>query len=184
MQRITLAVLGAALLSVSAAAQTAAPTTSRTAATAPMTTPPVDASEAEVKPAGTAPAANDVETTAQGFTYTADGRRDPFVALLRGSGSAVLATTETVRASGLAGLDTAEVTLRGVLMSQGGYVAMVKGNDEKTYIVRAGDRLADGTIRAITSRMLVIAQQVKEPLSRISEREVRKMLRQPAEGTN
>ena len=175
MQRTVTAVLGAALLSVSAAAQSPAPAAPAGSAI------PVEAPADAVKPAGTAPAPD--TSSAQGFTYTAEGRRDPFVALLRGSGNAVLATTEKVRAAGLAGLETAEVTLRGVLMSQGGYVAMVKGND-KTYIVRAGDRLADGTIRTITSRMLVIAQQVKDPLSRMTEREVHKMLRQQADGTN
>jgi hypothetical protein len=60
---------------------------------------------------------------------------------------------------------------------------MLLGTDEKTYIVRTGDKLADGTIRAITSEMVVIQQQVKDPLSRQREREVRKMLRN-TEGTN
>jgi Tfp pilus assembly protein PilP len=181
MQRTVTAILGAALWSVTVAAQALAPATPAPAAPA-AAVEPVDA---PVQKTGTAPAAAaGAAAPAQGFTYTAEGRRDPFVPLLRGSGTTVLAPTETVRAAGLAGLGTAEVTLRGVLMSQGGYVAMVKGSDDKTYIVRAGDRLADGTIRAITSRMLVIAQQVKDPLSRTTEREVRKMLRQQAEGTN
>ena len=60
------------------------------------------------------------------------------------------ATTAAARAAGLAGLGTGEVTLRGILASQGGYVAMLLGSDEKTYIVRTGDKLSDGTIRTIT----------------------------------
>jgi len=85
--------------------------------------------------------------------------------------------------AGLAGLSTADVTLRGVLVSQGAYVAMLHGTDEKTYIVRTGDKLADGTIRTITSEMMLIQQQVNDPLSRQKEREVRKMLRH-SDGTN
>ena len=120
---------------------------------------------------------------AQGYTYNAEGRRDPFVALLRGAGKQTLASTPTVRAAGLAGLNAADVSLRGVLMSEGSYVAMLHGTDEKTYIVRTGDKLADGTIRAITSEMLVIDQHVNDPLAKIKEREVRKLLRHP-DGTN
>jgi len=86
-------------------------------------------------------------------------------------------------AAGLAGLSTADVTLRGVLVSQGAYVAMLHGTDEKNYIVRTGDKLADGTIRTITSEMMLIQQQVNDPLSKQKEREVRKMLRH-SDGTN
>ena len=45
-------------------------------------------------------------------------------------------TTAAGRAAGLAGLGVADVSLRGVLMSQGGYVGMLQGSDDKTYIVR------------------------------------------------
>jgi Tfp pilus assembly protein PilP len=164
-----------ALGAASAAAQTPPPA-------APKAPAPVEATESDVKPAGTSPATG-VAAPAQGYTYNADGRRDPFVALLRGAGKQALAPTAIVRAAGLAGLDAADVTLRGVLLSQGGYVAMLHGTDEKTYIVRTGDKLADGTIRAITSEMLVIDQQVNDPLSKQKEREVRKLLRH-TDGTN
>jgi Tfp pilus assembly protein PilP len=117
-----------------------------------------------------------------GYTYSAQGRRDPFVTLVK-RGSDAGATTAAARAAGLAGLNTGEVSLRGTLASQGGYVAMLLGSDEKTYIVREGDRLADGTIRTITGDMMVILQQVKDPLSLQKQREVRKLLRH-IEGTN
>ena len=135
-------------------------------------------------PAAGAPAveAGEKVTTGQalaphGYTYTAEGRRDPFVTLLR-RGSEVASTTAAARAAGLAGLGAGEVTLRGILASQGAYVAMLLGADEKTYIVRTGDRLADGTIRTITADAMVIDQQVNDPLSTQKRREVRKMLRQ------
>jgi Tfp pilus assembly protein PilP len=120
----------------------------------------------------------------QGYTYNAEGRRDPFLPLLKNSGKSTAATTVAARAAGLAGLGVAEVSLRGVLMSQGGYVGMLQGTDDRTYIVRTGDKLADGTIRAITSQMMLIHQDIKDPLSRQKEREVRKMLRQQPDGTN
>ena len=143
----------------------------------------MEAGEPLVKPAGSAPAGTGVAAGGQGHTYNAEGRRDPFVPLLRNSGKNTNTTTAAGRAAGLAGLGVADVSLRGVLMSQGGYVGMLQGTDDKTYIVRTGDKLADGTIRAITGQMMLIHQEIKDPLSRQKEREVRKMLRQ-MDGTN
>jgi Tfp pilus assembly protein PilP len=115
-----------------------------------------------------------------GYTYNPEGRRDPFVSLLRRG------TTTTrggvgatgVRPAGLAGLDTAEVTLRGTVRSREGFVAILQGADQKTYIVRAGDKLFDGTVRTISQNDMVILQQVNDPLSLEKQREVRKVLRQ------
>ena len=116
----------------------------------------------------------------EGHSYKAEGRRDPFVSLLR-RGSEV-ASAPGVRGIGLKGLGTGEVTLRGTVASQGGYVAILQGSDSKTYIVRPGEHLADGTIRSITADALVILQEVNDPLSLEKQREVRKVLRQTEEG--
>lgn len=126
--------------------------------------------------AGEAPAPG--AETPQGFTYDPGGRRDPFVSLLfRGADTSGTGT----RAAGLAGLSTTEVTLRGTLRSQGVFVGILQGADGKNYTVRAGDQLADGTIRAISANEMVVLQQVNDPLSLEQEREVRKMLRQEDE---
>ena len=186
-----------ALLAASvAAAQTpstpappaSAPAAAAPSAPAPSATPdapavPVEAGEPLVKPAGSAPVGTGVAAGGQGYTYNAQGRRDPFLPLLKNTGKNTNTTTAAGRAAGLAGLGVADVSLRGVLMSQGGYVGMLQGTDDKTYIVRTGDKLADGTIRAITGQMMLIHQEIKDPLSRQKEREVRKMLRQ-MDGTN
>ena len=115
----------------------------------------------------------------QGFTYNAEGRRDPFVSLLRRGGDNL--TPLGQRPPGLPGLLTAEVTLRGVVQGQNGFVGMLLGADQRTYIVRAGDRLFDGTVQSITPDALVIMQQVNDPLSLEKQREVRKTLRQTDE---
>jgi Tfp pilus assembly protein PilP len=109
-----------------------------------------------------------------GFTYNAEGRRDPFTSLVgQGAGAGVGA-----RPAGLAGLAVAEVTLRGTMTSRDGIVAMVRGVDQKTYIVRAGDTLLDGVVQSISLDDMVIVQEVNDPLSLESQREVRKFLRQ------
>ena len=115
-----------------------------------------------------------------GYTYQGAGRRDPFVSLMR-RGTDEKRTTGGVRAPGLAGLETAEVTLKGTMHGHDGYVAILLGADNKTYIVRPGDKLQDGAIRTIAQDSLVIVQQVNDPLSPQKQREVRKMLRQTEE---
>ncbi len=67
------------------------------------------------------------------------------------------------------------------MQSRTGYVALVEAADRKTYIVKAGDKLLDGTVRTITADTMVILQQVNDPLSLEKQREVRKMLRQTDE---
>jgi hypothetical protein len=63
-----------------------------------------------------------------------------------------------------------------------GFVAMVVGPEKKTYIVRANDKLLDGTVKAVTAQGLVILQEVNDPLSLVKQKEVRKMLRALEEG--
>lgn len=113
----------------------------------------------------------------QGFNYIAEGRRDPFVSLLRRGGDAI--TPGGTRVAGLAGLAVSEVSLRGTLQAQnGGYIGMLLGVDQKTYLVRTGDRLLDGTVQAVTPDAVLIRQQVNDPLSLEKQRDVRKTLRQ------
>ena len=145
------------------------------------------------KPAAAAPAAAsptvaapDVKATPpavepQGYTYDPQGRRDPFVSLLRRGSDVTRASGPGSRPNGLAGLETNEVTLKGTIASEGTYVGILQGSDQKTYIVKAGDKLLDGTIRAISPDSMVITQQVTDPLSLEKQREVRKLLRQTEE---
>jgi hypothetical protein len=78
-------------------------------------------------------------------------------------------------------LTAGEITLKGILASRDGYVGIVLGADNKTYIVHPGEALLDGTVRTITSDARVILQQVNEPLSLQKQRELKKVLRQTEE---
>jgi Tfp pilus assembly protein PilP len=148
---------------------TPAPASRGTAAPAPASAP----DSAEPTPAAKGTAEQPIEPV--GFAYKPEGRRDPFVSLSdRGSDT----RAGGPRPSGLAGLGAGEVTLRGTLRSRDGFVAMLQGVDQKTYIVRPGDKLFDGTVSSISQNDLVILQQVNDPLSLEKQREVRKGLRQ------
>ena len=136
--------------------------------------------QAPAQAAPPAPAAPGPEP--QGFTYNSEGRRDPFVSLIRRGNAGLSATIGgSARPAGLGGLETAEVTLKGTIQSQSGYVGILLGADNKTYIVRTGDKLLDGTVRSITQDAMILTQQVNDPLSLEKQREVRKVLRQTDE---
>jgi Tfp pilus assembly protein PilP len=135
---------------------------------APATAPP----PAAAQPGAPAPAP--AAPAPEAYTYEPEGRRDPFVSLLaRGADQAAPGRKTT----GLSGLATGDVMLRGVLLSRGAFVAMVSGPDGKTYAAHANDRLLDGVIRTVTANGIVIMQEVNDPLSLVKQREVRKGLR-------
>ena len=67
--------------------------------------------------------------------------------------------------------------VRGILESRGGFVAMIAAPNGRTYNVRPGDRLLDGSVRTITAQAVVFMQEVSDPLSLEKQREVRKPLR-------
>jgi type IV pilus assembly protein PilP len=109
-----------------------------------------------------------------GYTYNPEGRRDPFVSLVgRGNDS----KQGGDRAAGIPGLLVSEVTVKGVIRGRSGYIAMIQSPDNKTYIVRSGDRLSDGTVKTITPDGVVFSQDVNDPLSLVKHREVPKKVR-------
>ena len=183
--RIALSLVVAVLFSALAAAQapsaktpangsagSAAPAVGRPeGAPPPAAQPPAAAAPSAAKPAV------DPLSEPAGFAYTPEGRRDPFVSLLR-RGTTARTGPASVRPAGLGGISVDEITLRGTLKNRETFVGIAQGADQKTYIVRAGDKLLDGTIRAISQNDMVILQQVNDPLSLEKQREVRKVLRQ------
>jgi hypothetical protein len=139
--------------------------------TAPATEQKPDAGQ---KPSVAKPGAAPVPPPVQdGYSYRAEGRRDPFVSLLnRGI------EPGQRRAEGVAGMLAGDVVLRGILQNRGTYLAIVQGPDGKRqYIVHPNDRFADGVVKAITADSMLILQDVNDPLSLTKQREIRKTLR-------
>ena len=108
------------------------------------------------------------------FIYEPRGRRDPFVSPL-GTGNEPRLSSR--RGEGAAGWTVSEISVRGIVQSRDTFVALVQGPDNKTFVVHAGDRFLDGTIKTITPQGLVIVQEVSDPLSLVKQREIRKQLR-------
>jgi len=129
--------------------------------------------------AAPAPAPAAAPRTGSGYTYDAAGRRDPFLSLDHASDPR---GNNGGKMNGLAGLMINEATVKGVVKSRGRMLAMVQAPDNKTYIVKASDRLLDGEVRAVTAEAVVFVQNVNDPLSPVRQREIRKPLRIVEEG--
>jgi Tfp pilus assembly protein PilP len=112
------------------------------------------------------------------YTYEPDARRDPFVSLVNRGTDARDGVPSGNRPEGIAGILVDEVVVKGIVQSRGGWVAMIGAASGKTYSIRPGDRLMDGSVRAITPQAVVLMQQVNDPLSLEKQREVRKYLRE------
>jgi type IV pilus assembly protein PilP len=136
------------------------------------TSTPTQATPAQAAPAPqTPPAPPPVDS----FTYNPEGRRDPFVSLLT-KGNERRLPRPGQEVDGAAGLAVDDLSVKGIVSSPGGLLAMVQGPDKKTYLVRQNDKLLDGVVKAITPEGLVILQDVNDPLSLVKQKEVRKML--------
>lgn len=123
-------------------------------------------SEESAKPAGVLPA-----SSAGGYTYTAAGRRDPFVSLLLGRGP-----KGPARRQGLLGQLISEIDLVGIAKDAQGYLAMLRGSDQKTYFVRVGAELADGKIIDIATNKVTFREEIKDPFSLKPFRDITKSL--------
>ena len=110
------------------------------------------------------------------YAYNPEGRRDPFVSLLR-RGRETARRPDGKTLDGVGSLLVNEIALKGILQSRGDNIALVQGPDSKTYLMRVNDRLLDGFVRAITADALILMQDVNDPLSVTKQREVRKTLR-------
>ena len=97
------------------------------------------------------------------------------------SGVGKRAIPPPTRPAGLPGLLIGEVTVKGVLKDRVGFIALLQAPDRKTYNVRVGDKLFDGTVKSINQEKVVFSQDVNDPLSLVKQREVPKPVRQ-AEG--
>ncbi len=118
-------------------------------------------------------------TPPSGYGYATDGRRDPFLSLIvtGNADSVVAAAAVTRRPTGIAGLMVNEIVVRGIVQTQGQWVAVVGSPDGKTHSVRPGDQLMDGTVSSVTPQALIVMQDVNDSMSLEKRREVRKYLR-------
>ena len=108
-----------------------------------------------------------------GYSYNPQGRRDPFVSLIKPVGPDQGPKT---RKPGMEGLLIQEVALKGIVKTPEGFIAMFLGTDGKSYFPRLRQKLFDGEIIAIDPSTVTFRQEIADPLSPVRTREVKKFL--------
>jgi Tfp pilus assembly protein PilP len=140
----------------------------------PAVPPATGAAEAKTEPVV-------LEPTPGGYTYNPQGRRDPFMSLLR---KATAEENTRVREKGLKGFLIQEIALKGIIKdTEGNFLAFFQAADGKSYWGRAKDRLFDGEIIAIDAANVMFRQEVADPLSPARTKEVKKSLYMTEEAT-
>jgi len=106
------------------------------------------------------------------FSYDPAGRRDPFRSLLvrpekGGAGR---------RPAGIAGIAIDDVLLQGIWKTRAGFVAQIRGTDNKSYLLRSGDQLYDGEVLKIGPNEVTFRQNLNDPQSVKPFRDITKQL--------
>jgi type IV pilus assembly protein PilP len=139
----------------------------------PATTAPGAAGEAPKSDTIKSIIEQELQPEPGGYSYNPQGRRDPFVSLLKPVSADQGART---RRPGMEGFLIQEVALKGIVRTPKGYTAMLLGTDGKSYFVNVGQRLFDGVITSIDATTVTFRQEVSDPLSTVKSRDVRKTL--------
>jgi type IV pilus assembly protein PilP len=135
----------------------------------PAATGAAPAAEAEVKN----PVDQELQPDPTGYSYNPQGRRDPFVSLLKPVSADQGVKT---RRPGMEGFLIQEVALKGIVRTPKGYTAMLLGTDGKSYFVQQGQRLFDGVVTKIDATAVTFRQEITDPLSTVKSRDVKKTL--------
>jgi hypothetical protein len=141
----------------------------------PQTPAPGQTAAPQTPPAKPAPVEAGKTASSPAYSYEPAGRRDPFISLV---GRGVEPTAQAVRPPGLSGLLISEVMVKGVLRDRTGFLVMLRAPDNKTYTVRVGAKLLDGSVKSISQDKVIFSQDVNDPLSLVKQREVPKPVRQ------
>jgi Tfp pilus assembly protein PilP len=119
-----------------------------------------------------APKITDQDFTPSVYTYEVGGRRDPFRSLLVRNPS----DKERVRPPGLAGVMVDELELQGTIKVKNNWVAMMRGPDSKSHLIRKGTTLFDGEVTDVSATEVTFRQNVNDPTNPKPFREVVKTL--------
>jgi Tfp pilus assembly protein PilP len=146
------------LVSTAPSLAQAPPATSAAPAAPPLSGAPVKVTEQDFTPSV--------------YTYEVGGRRDPFRSLLVRNPS----EKDRVRPPGLAGVMVDELDLQGTIKVKQGWVAMMRGPDNRSHLVRKGTTLFDGEVIEVSATEVTFRQNVNDPTNPKPFREVVKSL--------
>jgi type IV pilus assembly protein PilP len=128
----------------------------------PRTRPAVNAVEKPATP-GTAPAAAESEVK--------QARRDPFESLIGRQNKPPVNLPP-----GKLGLQVSTLRLDGIVRSPNGMIAVVSNPQARTYFLREGDRLYDGSVEKISMDGVSFHEEGKDAFGKPVERQVNKRI--------
>ncbi|MGB9083991.1 MAG: hypothetical protein WCC46_05155, partial [Terriglobales bacterium] len=106
--------------------------------------------------------------------YNANGRRDPFISpVVSHAGGSGCSTGKKC-------LEIGNVNLRGVVRSEGGFIAVVSNGLNKAYFLRENDPVFNGYVMKITGDSIVFQETLQDRLGKTFTREVTKKITTPA----
>ena len=96
----------------------------------------------------------------ESYHYDPQGRRDPFQSLI--GPAPKIAPGQ--RPPGPPGFLIDEIKLQGVVRTkQQGLIGMINGPDNRSYLLKVGDKVLDGEVIRITPSSVVFRQEVNDP---------------------
>jgi len=173
------------LANQAAAATGSKPAASGQAATKPAPTKPAPTKPATVgKPATTKSAAGKSKSATPSAKTVSEkkpaeseqriARRDPFESLV-GRQQAQDALAKNLP-PGKAGLQVGTLRLDGIVRAPNGMIAVVANPQQRTYFLREGDKLYDGTVEKISMEGVTFHEEGKDAFGKPVERQVSKRL--------
>jgi hypothetical protein len=110
--------------------------------------------------------------------YDDGGRRDPFVTLMTPKKALAAENAKRPRL-GLISLAVADVSVKGIVRSGTGMMAVLEGPDGKSFVARSKDKLQDAVVKSIDADGVVFVEQTVEASGSAHPRDIRKTLRPP-----
>jgi hypothetical protein len=143
------------------------------APTAPKVTPVAAIAPANPAPE-TAPGENEQSVVPDSKYAAANGRRDPFISpVVSHAGGSGCSTGKKC-------LEIGAINLRGVVHSEGGFIAVVSNGLNKAYFLRENDPVFNGYVVKITGDSIVFQETLQDRLGKSFTREVVKKITTPA----
>ena len=118
------------------------------------------------------PVPGEQDTSIPIYAYEIRGRRDPFRSLLLRTQD----DKDRQRPPGVAGMLVEELELQGTIRTRQGWIAMMRGGDNRSYLLRKGTTVFDGEVMEIGPTEVVFRQNVNDPTSPKPFRDVVKAL--------
>lgn len=116
-----------------------------------------------------------------GYVYLPEGRRDPFLSILRDAGAGGAGQgqkTDEINVPPLQRVAVAELTVIGIVWGGFGYMAMLQTPDGKGYPVQRGARIGNnnGVVSAITEKAVIVEERFTDIYGKKQVREYAKPL--------